>query len=139
MPDTNLPGSAVADASVSSRVYVTEPAAAFAFFEMKTRPVVVATHIVPVSLAARSIAATNPPTRVVPRESAADTVKLVAAVGPIWTKSPHPALVPGVVNSGQLASRYAWLPPQSWVRQTLCEPSKIEPAAAGLGSAMIGA
>ena len=48
-------------------------------------------------------------------------------------------LAPSVVNSGQFASRKAWSPPQSWVRQTLCEPSKIEPAVAGFGSAMIGA
>ena len=55
MPLTKRLGSAVADGSVSSRVYVTEPAAASAFFEMKTRPVFVAAHIVPVSLAVRSI------------------------------------------------------------------------------------
>ena len=60
-------------------------------------------------------------------------------MGPIWTKSPQPACVPGVVNSGQFASRYAWFPPQSCVRQTLCEPWKIEPANAVVGSAMIGA
>ena len=43
-----------------------------------------------------------------------------------------------VVNSGQFASRNAWSPPQSCVRQTLNEPWKIEPAAAGFGSAMTG-
>jgi hypothetical protein len=57
IPVTNRPGSAVADGSVSSRVYVTDPAAASAFFEMKTRPVLVATHSVPVSLGARARAA----------------------------------------------------------------------------------
>ena len=64
MPLTKRPGLFVA--SESSRVYVTLPAAASAFFEMKTRSDVVAAHIVPVSLP-RSIAATLPPERVVPR------------------------------------------------------------------------
>src|SRR6266542_2951666 len=111
MPDTNRFGSAVADGSVSSRVYVTDPAAASAFFEMKTRPVVVAAHRVPVSLGARSIAATKPVARV-PYEAA---VRSVFPLGPIRTKSPQTGLVPDVVNSGQFASRNAWLPPQSWV------------------------
>ncbi len=63
MPLTKRPGVL----AVSIRVNVTEPAAASAFCETKTRPVVVATHIVPVSLGARSMAATFPPERVVPR------------------------------------------------------------------------
>src|SRR5215203_4257195 len=139
MPDTKRPGSAVADGRGSGRVYVTEPAASFAFFEMKTRPVVVATHIVPLSVAVRSIAATKPPLRGVSAFVYAAPVRSVAPSGPMRTKSPQPAFVPDVVNSGQLASRYAWSPPQSWVRQTDCEPSKIDPAFAGFGSAMIGA
>ena len=103
-------------------MYVTLAAAASAFFEMKTRPVVVAAHIVPVSLP-RSIAATLPPERLVPRKSVAfDAVRLVLPAGPICTKSPHVGLAAEVVNSGQFASRNAWLPPQSWVRQTLFEP-----------------
>ena len=48
----------------SIREYVTEPAAALAFFETKRRPVPVAAHSVPVSLAARSIATTFEPARV---------------------------------------------------------------------------
>src|SRR5437879_386686 len=32
---------------------------------------------------------------------------------PSWTQSPHAGSSPGVVNSGQLASRYDWLPPLS--------------------------
>jgi hypothetical protein len=67
MPLTNRPGLAVADGSVSRRVYVTELAAASAFLEMKTRPTVVAAHKVPVSLKTREIAATLPPDREVPR------------------------------------------------------------------------
>ena len=67
IPDIKRLGSDVAEGSVSRRVYVTEPAAASAFVEMKTRPSFVATHIVPVLLGARSIAATKPPARVVPR------------------------------------------------------------------------
>ena len=95
----------MAEGSVSSRVYVTEPAAASAFVEINTRPVVVATHIVPVSLAVRAIAATKPPARVVP--PLVVTVRSVSPAGPIWTKSPQPGCVPDVVNSGQFASRVA--------------------------------
>src|SRR5262245_32121117 len=137
IPEMNRPGDAPADALSSSRANVTEPAASFAFFVMKTRPVVVATHIVPVSDAARSIAPTAPPLRPVPRNPPL-AVRFVLPAGPIWTKSPQAGLLNAAVNSGQLASRNAWLPPQSWVRQTLCEPWKIEPAAAGFGSETIG-
>ena len=94
--------------------------------------------MVPVSDADRSIAATLPPERLVPRKSPADAVRFVAPVGPTRAKSPQAGFEPEVVNSGQLASRNAWLPPQSCVRQTLCAPSKIEPAVAVFGSAMIG-
>src|SRR5919204_2930737 len=97
-------GSAVADGSVSSGGYVTEPAAAFAFFEMKTRPVFVATHSVPVSLGVRSTAATRPPARL-PYDAA---VRSVLPAGPMRTKSPHAGFDPEVVNSGQFASRYSW-------------------------------
>src|SRR5436190_14644142 len=103
---------------------------------MNTRPVFVDAHSVPVLLVARSTAETQQPPRSAPY--AAD-VRSVAPVGPMRTKSPQIGLSPAVVNSGQFASRNAWSPPQSCVRQTLCEPSKIEPAAAGFGSAMIGA
>ena len=51
-------------------------------------------------------------------------------------KSPQPGWTAEVVNSGQLASKEAWLPPQSCVRQTENDPWKIEPALAlGVGSA----
>jgi len=40
----------------------------------------------------------------------------------MMTKSPQPGWAAEVVNSGQLASRYAWSPPQSWVRQTENDP-----------------
>src|SRR6266508_3856954 len=62
MLETNRFGSFAA--SVSSRVNVTEVAgSASAFFEMKTRPVVVAAHSVDVSPGARSTATTLPPAR----------------------------------------------------------------------------
>src|SRR5438477_12485341 len=108
MPLTNRPGSAVADVSVSSRVYVTEPAAASAFFEMNTRPAVVAAQRVPVSLGARSTAATLPPERSAAEEVA---VRRAGARGglapPTSRKSAQPGWLPGVVNSGELASRSA--------------------------------
>src|SRR5437588_12932334 len=125
MPLTNRAGSAVALGSVSSRVKVTLPAAASAFFDMKTRPVVVATHNVPVSFVVRANAATLPPAREVPRKSGvglALPVRLVAPLGPIRTTSPHAGSATEVVNSGQFASRNAWLPAQSRVRQTLNDP-----------------
>src|SRR6266536_1933050 len=103
---------------------------------MNTRPVFVAAQSVPVLLGARSTAATQQPARSAPY--AAD-VRSVAPGGPMRTKSPQFGSLLDVVNSGQFASRYAWSPPQSWVRQTLCDPSKIEPAIAGFGSAMSGA
>src|SRR5438034_5482311 len=106
----NRPGSFVADGNVSSRVYVTEPAATLAFVEMNRRPVPVATHKVLVSLGARSIAETQPtPALHAPSRSApyAGPVRSVEPGAPIWTKSPHPGWFAGVVNSGQLASRVA--------------------------------
>src|SRR6185369_5589164 len=120
--------------NVSSRVNVTKPAAASAFFETKSRPVVVAAHNVPVSLGARSIAATFPPDRL-PSDEA---VRLVAPLGPIRTKSPQAGFAAEVVNSGQFASRNVWSPPQSCVRQTLFEPWNMVPAFAGFGSAVTG-
>src|SRR4026209_912589 len=98
----NGPGSFVADGSVSSRVYVTDPAAALAFFEMNRRPVPLATHKVLVSLGARSIAATQPtPAATPPHRTApyAMPVRSADPAGPIWTKSPHPGWFAGVVNS----------------------------------------
>src|SRR5215471_1587286 len=52
------------------------------------------------------------------------------------TKSPQAGLAAEVVNSGQFASRDAWLPAQSWVLQTLTAPVKMVPALTG--SAMMG-
>src|SRR5712691_11962172 len=101
IPDTNRPGSAVADGNVSNLVNVTLAAAASAFLKMKTRPVLVAAHNVPVSLGARSTAAT------VPRERSpkAAEVSDVAPAGPMATKSPQLGSEPLVVNSGQFVSR----------------------------------
>jgi hypothetical protein len=61
----NLPG--LFAASESSRVKVTLVLVVSAFFEMKTRPIVVAAHTVAVSELARASAATFPPVRPVPR------------------------------------------------------------------------
>src|SRR5882762_265754 len=143
MPPTNRPGDAVAPGSESRRMYLTLPAAASAFFDMNTRPAPVATQSVPVSLGVRAIEATKRPRRSAPYTGGArgltESVRSVALAGPIWTKSPQAVLAPEVVNSGQLASRNAWLPAQSCVRQTLFEPWKIVPARAGFGSGMMGA
>src|SRR4029077_7303075 len=101
----------------------------------KTRPVEVAAHIVPVFCGVRAINATAPPA-LVPQAAAFSWVE--GRPSPMMTKSPQPGWVADEVNSGQFASRVAWSPPQSWVRQTENEPWKIEPAAAAFGSAMIG-
>jgi hypothetical protein len=65
MPLTKRPG--LFAASESNRVYVTLMFVVSAFFEINTRPVVVAAHRVALSEAARARAATFPPARVVPR------------------------------------------------------------------------
>src|ERR1700687_1069215 len=120
-------------ASESSRVQVTEAAGPSAFLEMNTRPVPVAAQSVPVSPDARATCAMKFPA-LVPRallvRSPADP--------PSSTQSPQVALAPSVMNSGQFASRKAWLPPLSVVRQTPCKPANIDPAFARFGSAMIG-
>src|SRR5258708_23480325 len=54
------------------------------------------------------------------------------------TKSPQAGLDAEVVNSEQLASRKPRSPAQSCVRQTLNEPWKMVPPAAGFGSATTG-
>ena len=111
-----------------------------AFFEIKTRPAL----SLPTKLPCQKCRA-RPPRRFRRHESfrgsrsAALAVRFVAPAGPMRTKSPQAGFAPEVVNSGQLASRNAWLPAQSWVRQTLREPWKIVPAADGIGSAIIGA
>src|SRR5215475_5066743 len=123
---TNRAGSFAAD--VSRRVHVTDDAVgSFALSEMNTRPVFVAAQSVPVLLGARSTAETNAPARSAPY---AAEVRSVAPAGPMRTKSPQFGLALSVVYSEQLASRNARSPPQSCVRQTLCEPSKIDPATA---------
>src|SRR5262245_9771876 len=102
---------------------------------MNTRPVLVAAHIPPVFCGALAIQATAPPARDPhpPAVSCVDGTPL-----PIGTKLPQPGWPANVVNSGQLASRYAGSPPQSCVRQTEKVPWKIEPAVDGFGSAMTG-
>src|SRR5690349_2349569 len=98
---------------------------------MNTRPVPVATHSVPPFLA-RVIAATAPPRRSAPYAGVGEgegegwrdgvSVRSVAPAGPSGTKSPQVGGTDTNVKSLQFASRKAWSPPQSWVRQTLCDP-----------------
>src|SRR4029453_9278563 len=105
----NRSGSTVDDGS--SRYHTTDAAGASpALSEMNTPPVLVAAHTVPVLLSVRSTAATNAPARSVPY---AVLVRSVIPAAPSWTKSPQVGVNPEVVNSGQFASRNAWLPPQS--------------------------
>src|ERR1700674_358437 len=122
----------------STLFQTTVAAAALALSVMNTRPALVAAHIEPMFCAVRWIQATAPPRRVAPYARLSVSVMSVAPAGPIRTKSPQPGCVADVVNSGQLASRKAWLPPQSCVRQTENDPWKMEPAIAACGSAMIG-
>src|SRR5438309_8791169 len=114
----------------SSRFQCTEDALAFALSVTKRRPPVVDAHIVPASWGARLIQETNEERPVAaPSEREphkADVRRVEGTPSPMMTKSPHPGLSAGVVNSGQLASRNAGAPPQSCVRQTENEPWKIE-------------
>ena len=78
---TNRPGM-VAESS-SRRVHETALAgSASTFFEMKTRPVVVAAHALDVSAVVRSIAAMLPPARL-------PQAAFVSRVGPSSAQSPH--------------------------------------------------
>src|SRR5437762_14233593 len=131
MPLTNRFGSTLDEESRRSQT--TEPAAASALLEKNTRPVDVAAHIVLESVELRTTAATVPPER----SPHSEEVSCVDGTpSPILTKSPQAGSEPEVVNSGQVVSRYAWLPPQSCVLHTLCSPTKIVPATTG--SAIIG-
>src|SRR5438309_7764450 len=104
---------------------------------MKTRPVPVAAHNVPVFCGARASHATAAADEnLLPH--AADVSSVEGAPSPILTKSPQLGAAAEVVNSGQFASRYVCSPPQSCVRQTEKEPWKIDPATAALGSGMTG-
>src|SRR5512132_259081 len=90
----------VAAESSSSRVQVTALAgSASTFFEMKTRPVVVAAHAVDVSAAVRSIAAVAPPARV-------PHAAFVSGVGPRRAQSPQ--ALPGPVPVHSLQTACAW-------------------------------
>src|SRR5437773_10188416 len=131
MPLTKRFGSTLDDESRRSQV--TEPAAASALLEKNTRPVDVAAHNVLESVELRVTAATVPPSR---SPHSVDVSCVDGTPFPMITKSPHPGWFPGVVNSGQFASRNAWFPPQSCVRHTLNSPTKIVPATTG--SAIIG-
>src|SRR5256884_977805 len=131
MPLTNRFGSTLEEESRRSQT--TEPAAASALPEKNTRPVDVAAHIVLESVELRATAATVPSER---SPHSAEVSCVDGMPSPMMTKSPHPGWFPAVVNSGQFASRNAWLPPQCFVRHTLCSPTKIVPATNG--SAMIG-
>src|SRR5436853_3839219 len=108
--DTARPGALAA--SVSSRVNVTALAGfASAFFEMKTRPVVVAAHSVELSLVVRLIQPMDPPLRL-PR---LDEVNEAPSRG---CQSPHTTLK-SPLNSLQCWSRKACPgPPSSCVRHT---------------------
>ena len=117
-------------AVVSSRVQTTEDAVAFPLSETNRRPVFVETQIVPVLLGVRAMRETKPPSLSAPY--AAD-VRSVAPAGPMRTKSPQVGVAALVVNSGQFASRKSRSPPQSCVRQTLCEPWKIDFASRDAG------
>src|SRR5437867_1047284 len=131
MPLTNRGGSLLEEESRRSQT--TEPCAASALLEKNTRPVDVAAQSVLESVELRATTAT------VPRERSPQSVEVSCVDGmpsPMMTKSPQSGSEPEVVNSGQVASRYARLPPQSCVRHTLCSPRKIVPATKG--SAMIG-
>src|SRR6266487_5731786 len=87
----------VAAESSSRRVHETALAGSWStFFEMKTRPLVVAAHTVEVSAFVRSIAATAPPDRVPHAAS-------VNGVGPRRAQSPHVAKGPVPVHSLQTA------------------------------------
>ena len=94
----------------SRRSQTTEAAGSLALLEKKTRPVVVAAQSVPVSAVLRSIAATLPPER---SPHVAEVSRVDGTPLPIFTKSPQVGVAKNVVNSGQFASRNAWLPPQS--------------------------
>src|SRR5438445_508282 len=122
-------------ALLSSRNQCTVAAGSLAWSVMNRRAPVVDAHSVPVSCGARAIQETAPPDRV---PHVADVSRVEGMPSPMMTKSPQPGWTEEVVNSGQLASRVAWSPPQSCVRHTENEPSKMEPFCAGFGSAMIG-
>src|SRR5438270_490974 len=66
-------------------------------------------------------------------ESRSPHVELVRSpvAPPSLPQSPHAGLLNAVVNSGQFASRYDWLPPSSSVRHTCWKPVYIVPAATG--------
>src|SRR5690349_7345064 len=100
----------------STRFQTTAFAAALALSVMNTRPVMVAAQRVPVFWAVRCNQATAPPARLAPHAAEFNCVE--GTPFPILTKSPQPGLVEEAVNSGQLASRNAWFPPQSCVRHT---------------------
>src|SRR6185437_16396104 len=113
MDETNRGGSFAAE--LSSRCQTTEAAGSFALSVMKTRPVAVAAHIVPVLLGARSIAARALPARSVPNavdgSTAFGAVRSRRPGAPSRTKSPQDGSLNAVVNSEQFASRYDWGPP----------------------------
>src|SRR5262245_27574396 len=115
---TNRPG--VAAESSSIRVQVTALAgSASTFFEMKTRPVVVAAHALDESAVVRSMAATFPPARL-------PQAALVKRGAPSSAQSPHvSANVP--VHSLQIAcaSATVLLPrPAVFVLNAVCVPAK---------------
>src|SRR3989440_10829930 len=109
-------------ALVSSRNQCTAEARSLPLSVMKSRAPVVDAHNVPAFCGARAIHETAPPARV---PHVADVSRVEGMPSPMMTKSPQPGWTEEVVNSGQLASRVAWSPPQSCVRHTENEPSKM--------------
>src|SRR5207248_939643 len=87
---------------------------------MKRRPESVDAHIELVSPGHLSTWETMLPTPSVRSRSPQYELVRSPLPPPSWTQSPHAGSSPGVVNSGQFASRYDWLPPLSCVPPIRC-------------------
>src|SRR2546425_8879046 len=115
------------------RVNVTAVAgSAFAFFETKTRPVLVAAHRVEASLRARTTAATVPPVR----DPYAGAFNFPSSPGlPSFTQSPHVTLAGKVPVHSLQKSRSCCIvsepTPCVFVRHTCWVPTYIVPLTAG--------
>src|SRR5262245_1813344 len=140
MLDTARAGVFVAVESI--RVNATDAGSvASAFFEMKTRPPVVAAQSVELSPVARESQLTLPPLRLVPYGQvgvavpAAQISRPLADGSPSFAQSPH-CTAKSPVNRLQCWSRYACGPPSSVVRHACWRPANSEPCT--VGSLMIG-
>src|SRR5260370_1826026 len=94
---------------------------------MKRRPESVDAHIVLVSPGHLSTWETMLPAPSVRSRSPQNELVRSPLTPPSWTQSPHAGSSPAVVNSGQFASTYDWLPPLSSVRPTCSSPLYIVP------------